>query len=309
MFTITFERAEIFKSIIEAIADVCTNINLEITREGITASALDPSQVALVQITIDKSLATEYEVGSGNTTVGINTANLFKILKCFKTQCPLTLSSDGDDNGDETSDTLCLRGGDPAHEQLEFGMKLIAIESERMEIPDADFDCAFEIAAADVNTVFREFANLGSDTVVVTCGDTGGVSRARGGGGRGGDGEGGSSDDVPKYISFSCSNDIVNNARVRIKPTRIEFNRPVNSTYALKYLSLFMKAARVNPVVRFVLTNENPVQLVFSTGGTSAAGSTCAGSAAGEKRSAVNTDENSKLSKVRYFLAPKSGEE
>jgi len=79
MFRFVVEDAKKFKSAIDAIVNLIDEGTLEITSQGISLKAMDPSQISMVSFSIPKEVFVEYEA-SDPDRVGINFDNFSKIL-------------------------------------------------------------------------------------------------------------------------------------------------------------------------------------------------------------------------------------
>jgi len=107
LYTITRERCEVvdvfklvmsdaksLKGIMDAIVNLVDEGPIEINKEGIHIKAVDPSQIAMVSLSIPKDAFIEYAVDEP-IVVGLNFANFVKILNRASTGEKLEMSQDG----------------------------------------------------------------------------------------------------------------------------------------------------------------------------------------------------------------------
>ena len=100
MFEAKLAKAGILKKIMDAIKDLVNESNFECSAEGISLQAMDNSHVALVSLLL-KSDGFEHYRCDKTLSLGINLANLSKIMKSAESDDTLTLRAD--DNGDKLS--------------------------------------------------------------------------------------------------------------------------------------------------------------------------------------------------------------
>lgn len=115
MFEARLVQGKIFKQIIEAIKDLVTNANIDCTSEEIGMQAMDSSHVSLVQISLRSTGFDHYRCDRA-LSLGVNSANLSKILKCAGNDDVLTLKSE------DTADVLTIMFESPSQDRLsDFG--------------------------------------------------------------------------------------------------------------------------------------------------------------------------------------------
>ncbi len=79
MFKIAVENAKNWKNSIDAIVNLIDEGVLEITSEGVSLRAMDPSQIAMVCFSVPKSSFLSYEI-ENSTKIGLNFDSYSKIL-------------------------------------------------------------------------------------------------------------------------------------------------------------------------------------------------------------------------------------
>ena len=68
-----------FAKVIDIISDLVTEVRIKVNEFGLSITAMDPANVAMVSFKIPKSAFSQFE--SGNEVLGVNLDNLKQILK------------------------------------------------------------------------------------------------------------------------------------------------------------------------------------------------------------------------------------
>jgi proliferating cell nuclear antigen len=92
MFEARIAQAKILRKIIEAIKELVTDVILDCNDDGITMKAMDSSHVSFCYLNLPAE-GFDYYRCDKNISLGINTINLAKILKCADNEDLLTLKS------------------------------------------------------------------------------------------------------------------------------------------------------------------------------------------------------------------------
>jgi proliferating cell nuclear antigen len=95
MFEAKLTEGNILKKIIEAIKDLVTDVNIDISPAGISLQAMDTSHVALVSLNLSMEGFETYRCDS-NVVLGVNISNLAKVLKLADPADSITLQADQD---------------------------------------------------------------------------------------------------------------------------------------------------------------------------------------------------------------------
>jgi proliferating cell nuclear antigen len=89
-------------------------------------------------------------------SLGLNTPNLSKILKCAGNEDVVTLKAA------EGTDTLAMTFESPKQDRVsEFELKLMDIESEHLGIPDTEYSCTIRMPSAEFQRIVRDLTVLG----------------------------------------------------------------------------------------------------------------------------------------------------
>ena len=89
-------------------------------------------------------------------SLGLNTPNLSKVLKCAGNDDIITFKSE------EGTDTLTMVFESPNQERIsDFELKLMDIDSEHLGIPETDYKCSVRLPAAEFQRIIRDLSVLG----------------------------------------------------------------------------------------------------------------------------------------------------
>jgi len=97
MFYAKFKEANIFKKLIDSIKELVTDVNLDISFNGVSMQAMDSSHVALVSLCLSYDDFQDYRCDK-QMVLGLNIQQVSKILKCCNNEDSLILKVDEDNN-------------------------------------------------------------------------------------------------------------------------------------------------------------------------------------------------------------------
>jgi proliferating cell nuclear antigen len=119
MFEARLLEGKVFKQIIEAIKDLVQDANIDCSEQELTIQSMDSSHVSLVAVALQSS-GFELFRCDRSISLGFNSANMAKILKCAGGDDIITLKADDD------GDTLTLMFESPGNERIaDFGTYLL----------------------------------------------------------------------------------------------------------------------------------------------------------------------------------------
>merc|ERR1712039_993272 len=212
------QQAVLLKKLVDAIKELCKDVNFDCSEKGLQVQAMDSSHVALVSLLLRESAFAEFKCDRA-TSLGMNVDSLGKILKMCGPTDSLKLRWQNDA---DIVNFQCESGEDDRI--ADFDLKLMQIESEHMEIPEQQYKVVAKLPSSEFLKVCRDLKEFG-ETMVVNASKEG--------------------------IRFSVQGDI-GTGNVLLKPRELEkaeervaltVHEPVNATFALRYLVTFSKAA------------------------------------------------------------------
>ncbi len=124
---------------------------------------MDSSHVSLCALTL-KSEGFDHFRCDKTISLGVNTPNLGKLLKCAGNDDVVTLKSE------EGTDNLTLYFESPNQDRIsEFELKLMDIESEHLGIPDTEYKCNVRMPSAEFQRIIRDLGVLGDTCNKIFC--------------------------------------------------------------------------------------------------------------------------------------------
>jgi proliferating cell nuclear antigen len=95
-----------------------------------------------------------------DVSLGLNTPNLAKLLKCAGNDDIITLKST------ERAESLTLVFESSKQDRIsDFDMRLMQIESEQLGIPDTEYSCTIRLPSSEFQRIMRDLTVLG-DTCI-----------------------------------------------------------------------------------------------------------------------------------------------
>jgi len=240
MFEARLVQGSLLKKLVDAIKELCTEVNWDISNSGINMQSMDGSHVCLVAFNLRADGFDHFRCDRP-LTLGINLGNLAKILKCSGSNDIITMKAD--DNGD----TLTLMFESEKQDRItDVDLKLMSIESEHLGIPDQDYSAETSMPSSEYQRIVRDLSSIG-DTVNISA--------------------------TKEGIKFSAMGDI-GTANITLRQTssadkeednvKIDMKEPVLLTFALRYLNNFAKATPLSSTVQVFLTKDLPVQVNYN---------------------------------------------
>merc|ERR1712196_423226 len=232
------QQAVLLKKVVDAMKDLCKDVNFDASEKGLQVQSMDSSHVALVSLLLRESAFSDFKCDRP-ASLGMNVDSLGKILKMCGPNDSLKLrfATDAD-----VVSFQCESGEDDRI--ADFELKLMQIESEHMEIPEQHYKVVAKLPSAEFQKICRDLKEFG-ETMQVSASKEG--------------------------IKFSVQGD-VGSGNVMLKPREAEkpeekvtlsVHEPVTATFALRYLVTFAKAAPLSGTVELGLGPDAPLLVKF----------------------------------------------
>jgi proliferating cell nuclear antigen len=132
---IKLENSVLLSKAIELIAELVTEVRIKIDEFGLSITAIDPANVAMVHFRIPKSAFSQFEVG--REVLGVNLDSLKRILKRSSSSVIL----------EKKENLLEIQMQDGISRN--FTLSLLEIEGEEKEMPSLEFSSRIEINSPD----------------------------------------------------------------------------------------------------------------------------------------------------------------
>merc|ERR1712238_37793 len=231
------QQAVLLKKVVDAMKDLCKDVNFDCSEKGIQVQSMDSSHVALVSLLLRESAFSEFRC-ERPMSLGMNVESLSKILKMCSASDTLKVRWQ---SGADTVSFQCEGGEDRI---ADFDLKLMQIESEHMEIPEQQYKVVAKLPSGEFQKICRDLRGFG-ETMQVKASKEG--------------------------ITFSVQGD-VGAGNVLLKPREADkvedrvtltVHEPVTATFALRYLVNFSKAAPLCGSVELGLGPDAPLLVKY----------------------------------------------
>jgi proliferating cell nuclear antigen len=238
MFVAKLNESTLIKKLIESIKDIVSEINLEISPLGINLQAMDASHVALVTVSLSSEGFSEYRCDK-TMNLGIQVANLWKLMKCGGNDDSITLKASS-----ESSSLNIKFENKKLKKSCDFNLNLITIDSEHLGIPETSYGSSILMSSNEFNRIMKELYAL-SETVSIETSKNSVIFSV-----------------ASEQINGSIKIDS-NETNTQEELTVIKVDEPVNLAFALRYLNMFTKATALTEQVHISLSAEYPLRVEY----------------------------------------------
>merc|ERR1712232_754405 len=232
------QQAVLFKKVVDAMKDLCKEVNFDCSEKGLQVQSMDSSHVALVSLMLRESAFADFKCDRP-TSLGMNIESLGKIFKMCGPNDSLKLAYQND------ADTLNFQCESSDDDRIaDFDLKLMQIESEHMEIPEQQYKVVVKMPSGEFQKICRDLKEFG-ETMTLTA--------------------------TKEGLKFSVAGD-VGSGNVFIKPresakpeerVHVTVHENVTSNFALRYLVNFSKAAPLCGAVELRLGPDAPLLVKY----------------------------------------------
>jgi proliferating cell nuclear antigen len=225
---LTLQSPKIFADIVAIISDLVKEVRLKINKDGISLTAIDPANVAMVYFKIPNTLFSEFNIDKEEEVLGINLDNLKAVLRRCKPGASLVL---------EKADNI-LKIGLRDRIKRDFSLALIEIDAEEKNLPEWEFNSVVHINSDAFVEVIEDCAVV-SDAVSFIAEPNKFVVEAHG----------------------------MNSARAEFSSDEAEIHSGNSQArFSLEYLSKFTKGAKISNRSTLSFSDNHPMRLDFHTG-------------------------------------------
>lgn len=228
-------QANAFKSIFEVLKDVLNDVNIIFNEKGMSILTLDTARTSLIDLNLSAENFEEYQC-EYETVVGVNMANLFKLLKVIGNNDTLEINVSHRD-----AMNLKIQNADKRTSTV-FSLKLLDINDDRIEMPGIKTESVTTLTSMDFQRMCRDMGNIGNEVEIVR---------------------------KENNLIVSCQGDFAGQS------TTIECVEDcecvISGVYSLKYLNVFTKATgmaskmqlRLNSDSNFLVLHYNVANLGY----------------------------------------------
>jgi len=211
--------------IIEVISELVTEVRIKVSAFGMSITAIDPANVAMVRFRLPQSAFSQFE--TENETLGVNLNSMKKILRRCGNSTPLILEKK------ENFLNIQILG----RIKRNFSLNLIEIESQEKEIPTLDYSAKIEISSLDLISGIEDCAVV-SDSCSFKTNRESFIVEARG-------------------LNSARSEFSKDEAKIEAEECK--------SKYSLEYLQKFMKGAKLCEKIILNFANDHPLKIDIKT--------------------------------------------
>ena len=221
------ENPRLLSDIISIISELVTEVKIKVTKDGMSLTAVDPANVAMVHFKMPSDLFSEFNLENPEV-LAVNLDNFKAVLRRCKPGSSLVL--------EKKENTLRLS----IHDRIkrDFSLALLNIDAEEKEMPEWEF-----------NSVIK----LDSDSLVEVIEDCSVVSDACT-----------FSAEPSKFIVEAYG---LHSARAEFSSDEVEIHSATSmARFSLEYLNKFIKGAKISTRAQLSFSNNHPMRLDFPTG-------------------------------------------
>lgn len=219
---------KIFSDIVTIISELVTEVRMKVNKEGISLTAIDPANVAMVHFKIPSVLFSEYNIDKEEEQLGLNLNDLKAVLRRSKPGSSLLM---------ERADNTLKIG---LHDRIkrDFSLALLDLDFEEKPFPSWEFNSVVRINAEAFVEVIEDCAIV-SDACTFMA-------------------------EPNKFIVEAHG---LNSARAEFSSDEAEiFSGSSLARFSLEYLVKFIKGAKVSSNATLSFSNNHPMRLDFHTG-------------------------------------------
>ena len=238
MFEARLVNVNIFKKIVEAIKDLVSEVNFDISNDGISLQAMDASHVALIVMHLAAKEFDEFRCDTPQT-IGVSVSNLSKVLKIASPDDAITLRAEED----ATELTIMFEGKDDQKTST-FALALRTLDADQLGIPEEEYDASVVMHSSEFARICRELTPI-TDTLNIEA--------------------------DKENIHFNVAGDVGegtislrhNDSDIPEERTLMTVTQNVKTAYALRYLVLFNKASTLGEAVKLEMSAEVPMKVTY----------------------------------------------
>ena len=234
-------QSSAFKTLIEALKEILTDANIELSDQHFKIVTMDPTQTILVCLKLEKQNFESFFC-KHKITIGVNMLNFFKLIRTLTNNDALTLFIEAKntnllgvriENGDKNSVTT-------------YYLNLIEVDEHTYEIPPAQFESIITMPSNEFNKICRDMINLSEIIEIKSVGN---------------------------QMIFSCNGEFAkqetiigetNNGLSFVKTCSDD--SIIQGYYNLKHLVLFTKCTNLCNSIEMYMKNNFPIVIKFSVG-------------------------------------------
>merc|ERR1719449_210976 len=152
---VLLQQAQLLKKVVDAMKDLCKDVNFDVSETGISVQSMDSSHVALVALMFRESAFMEYKCDRA-ASLGMNIESLSKVFKLCGPNDSLKIRYTND------ADQISFQCESQEDDRIsDFDLKLMEIESEQMEIPEQQYKVVARLPSSEFQKICRDLKEFG----------------------------------------------------------------------------------------------------------------------------------------------------
>ena len=221
------ENPRLFADIVSIISELVVEVKIKVTKEGMSLTAVDPANVAMVHFKMPSDLFSEYQLDK-DEVLGVNLENLKAVLRRCKPGSSLTIQRQ--DNN--------LKLGINDRIKRDFSLALLDIDMEEKEMPQWEFNSIVKLNADALVEVVEDCAIVSDACTFIA--------------------------EPSKFIVEAYG---LNSARAEFSSDEAEIHSANSmARFSLEYMNKFIKGSKISNRVHLSFSNNHPMRLDFPTG-------------------------------------------
>jgi len=221
------DNPKILSDIVSIISELVVEVRLKVSKEGLSVTAIDPANVAMVHFKIPSDLFSHYEIEK-EEVLGVNLENLRAVLRRCKMGSALTLSKEEN----------ILKLGIQDKVKRDFSLALIEIDSEEKEMPKWEFKSVIKIDSEALVEAVEDCLVVSDACTFIT---------------------------EPSKFTVEASG--LNSVKIEFSSDEIEiYSDNSTARFSLEYLNKFIKGAKISSRATISFSDNHPMRMDFPTG-------------------------------------------
>ncbi len=221
------DSPKLLSDIVSIISELVTEVRLKVTKDGLSLTAIDPANIAMVYFKVPVELFSQFQVDK-DEVLGINLENLKSVLRRCGLGSSLTMQKE---------DNL-LRISIQDKIKRDFTLALIDVESEEKEMPKWEFKSVVKMDSQVLSDVVEDCLVVSDACTFISS---------------------------PK--SFVIEAHGLNSARAEFSTDEVElYSDNSTARFSLEYLNKFIKGAKISSRVTISFSDNHPMRIDFPTG-------------------------------------------
>ena len=229
-------QASAFCKTVESLKEILNDTNITFDNEGLRIMTMDGLKTSLINVRMYGENFEEYYC-EHEVFLGVNMANLFKLIKSIESNDMLTLYV----TKDEVFTLGIVINNPDKNRSTELKLKLLDLDHKRIEVPSTEFRNVITLPSSDFQRICRDMQNIGDRITISNYGT---------------------------HISLTCKGDFADQTTIisgisKEVAEESTVAEVVSGVFSLKHLSLFTRCTNLCSTVELYLKNDYPLLVKY----------------------------------------------